>query len=314
MSDLNTGAKLLNRQTALLSEATKLNAKTGPSYLRELKMSVLSFQRQAGDQSNLHQVRTVLLRSFPPVLHDMLEAHISKFMADEDFPALVAGLKSNFMNAGAERLIEHVEANKVLLTLCTAEILSRYKLLTESSTTPTDEEILLMLAIASTVRQSLPSKWTRLFRQIQGRTGPATSRAKTRISYTLEGVEKEFSGTNAKRQSEKYAASVIGEAYAKEVYESGLPINTETVESLLVGYPAIFGRERGERPSHLAARERPSGFFTITSPEILSRFETHPILHRHFNRSAEHQEICLAVKIFANFCEDLGGRLFELPF
>ena len=312
MSDLNIGAQLLKKQMALFNEVSRINVKGHPTFKRELLMSVLRFQMAAGDQSNLAQVETVLLQSFPPVLHDMLEGHISRFVTEKDFQGLVARLKSSFTDLGAQRLVDNVEARKVEITLETVSNLRGYKSLTEEGETPSGEELLLMFVIAGTVRQSLPSKWTRLFRQIQGRVGRATSRSDKKISYILEGVDKKFTGTNAKRHSERYAASAIGEAYAKEAWDSHGLLDAEKTEALLTAYSTIFGRERGDDASSAWTRRRPSGFAALTDEKVLETFRDDPILGKYHSES-EHQESCLAIKIFANFCEDLGQTIVGFP-
>ena len=308
MSDLNIGAQLLKKQMALLSEASRINVKGQATLRRELVLLVLRFQMSEGDQSNLAQVKTVLLHSFPPVLHPLLEGHISRYMTEKDFQGLVARLKSGFIDSAVQRLVDNVEARKVEITLETASNLRRYKSLTEEGETPSDEELLLMFAIAGTVRQSLPSKWTRLFRQIQGRVGMATSGRNKKISYTLEGVEETFIGKDAKRDSEKYAASVIGKAYAKEVWDGHRLLDAERVEALLTAYSTIFGRERTEDASSASNRRRPSGFAALIDERTLKTLRDHPILGR-YHSEREHQECCLSMKVFANFCEDLGQAI-----
>tara|TARA_A100001011_G_scaffold1523_1_gene1800 strand:+ start:124 stop:1065 length:942 start_codon:yes stop_codon:yes gene_type:complete len=312
MSDLNTGAQLLERQMALFNEVSRINVKGHATFRRELILLVLRFQMSEGDQSNLAQVETVLLQSFPPVLHDLLEGHISRFVTEKDFQGLVARLKSSFIDSAVQRLVDNVESRKVEITLETVSNLRGYKSLTEEGEAPSGEELLLMFVIAATVRQSLPSKWTRLFRQIQGRVGKQTSGTNKKISYTLEGVKEEFTGKEAKRDSEKYAASVIGEAYAKEVWDNHGLLDAERVEALLTAYSTIFGRERTEDASNAWNRRRPSGFAALTDEKVLKTFRDDPILGK-YHSEREHQESCLAIKIFANFCEDLGQTIVGFP-
>tara|TARA_A100001011_G_scaffold204249_1_gene212539 strand:- start:44 stop:979 length:936 start_codon:yes stop_codon:yes gene_type:complete len=306
MSDLNIGAQLLMKQMALLSEASRINVKGQATLRRELVLLVLRFQMSEGDQSNLAQVKTVLLQNFPPVLHGMLEGYISRYVTEKDFQKLVARLKSGFIESAVQRLVDKAESRKAEIILETVSRLREYRSLTEEGETPSREELLLIFAIAGTVRESLPSKWTGLFRRIQGRVGKQGPNKK--ISYTLEGVDKKFAGKDAKRDSERWAASVIGKAYAKEVRDTHGLLDAERVEALLTAYSTIFGRERDDDPSSASNRRRPSGFAALTDERALKTLRDHPILGR-YHSEREHQECCLSMKVFANFCEDLGQAI-----
>jgi hypothetical protein len=301
MSKLLNEEQLLENQMRLLNEAKRIARRSKPTMVRELKQSVLRFQMKGSDSQNLQQVQADLLGAFPPSTWKLLDGYLQVFLGTKDFGALVFALKKQLTEEAVGALVHQNEEGKLEIVLSTVRNLEQYSQYSLLADTPSEYELRLIFAIAATVRECIPSKWRKLFKQIQGRTGKMERRGSKVITYTLEGVEISFSGGDAKRRSEETASSVIAKAYADSL--SARELSPEIECALLGAYSSIFGRERGEETGMLPARSRPSGFFALCSKEGLLAIEGSD-LEPDFNIFG-HQEACLAMKILANFCQDL---------
>jgi hypothetical protein len=301
MSKLLNEEQLLENQMRLLGEAKRIARRSKPTMVRELKQSVLRFQMKGSDSQNLQQVQADLLGAFPPSTHKLLDGYLQAFLGTKDFGALIFALKKQLTEEAVGALVHQNEESKLEIVLSTIKNLDQYSLFSKKAL-PSRSELRLIFAIAATVRECIPSKWRKLFKQIQGRTGKVERRGSKVITYTLEGVELKFSGGDAKRRSEETASSVIAKAYADSL--SARELSPEIECALLGAYSSIFGRERGEETGMLPARSRPSGFFALCSKQAGLLAIEGSDLEPEFNTTG-HQEACLAMKILANFCQDL---------